>query len=324
VNPTDHIAGDLARMSYHTGIVFPRHTKVELPKRHIHFNKYKKQRIDMVTIGDSFSNGGGGGLNNYYQDYIATYSNLSVLNLPSLKGAKNYIEVIALLNNSGWLTKKGVKYVLLSSVQRLSVDRFSGDINFKLKASYNIDNSIINSYDIYNPKSKDKQKITFINNLNANAIKYNVKFMFKGYGKYKSYCIDRLSKDFFTSNIKNEIIFYKDDIAVIQRETKKKLFKLNSNLNRLANKLSKNGIKLFYMPAVDKYNLYSPYITSNTYAKSSYFEILRELPKKYIFIDTKKILSKELENGEKDIFFSDDTHWSHKASEAIFKSVKIE
>ena len=36
-------------------------------------------------------------------------------------------------------------------------------------------------------------------------------------------------------------------------------------------------------------------------------------------IKIKKILSEQLEKGEKDIFYADDTHWSQKASEVIIK-----
>jgi hypothetical protein len=100
-------------------------------------------------------------------------------------------------------------------------------------------------------------------------------------------------------------------------ETKDNIELLNENFNVLARDLSQKGIKLIFMPAVDKYNLYRPYIVSNIYKESIFFEYLETLPKEYIFINTKKILSKELENGEKDIFFADDTHWSYKASEKI-------
>jgi hypothetical protein len=47
--------------------------------------------------------------------------------------------------------------------------------------------------------------------------------------------------------------------------------------------------------------------------------MLRPLKKEYIFIDTKKILSPLLKQGVKDLYYSDDTHWSYKASEAIAK-----
>ena len=36
-----------------------------------------------------------------------------------------------------------------------------------------------------------------------------------------------------------------------------------------------------------------------------------------------KYLDVEVKNGVKDIFYSDDTHWSHKASEAIFKNIRF-
>jgi hypothetical protein len=76
------------------------------------------------------------------------------------------------------------------------------------------------------------------------------------------------------------------------------------------------------MPAVDKLNLYSKYIVNNKYGESTFFEQLRPLKKEYILIDTKTILEQEVDRGVKDIFYSDDTHWSYKASEAIAKNLK--
>jgi len=76
------------------------------------------------------------------------------------------------------------------------------------------------------------------------------------------------------------------------------------------------------MPAVSKYDLYSKYIINNTYSQDKFFDNFRTMKKDYIFIDTKEILGKELENGVKDIFYCDDTHWSYKASQAIAKYLK--
>ena len=59
---------------------------------------------------------------------------------------------------------------------------------------------------------------------------------------------------------------------------------------------------------------------SNNYSESIFFEYLSTLDKKYIFINTKEILSKNLENSERDIFYADDTHWSYKASNNIIES----
>jgi hypothetical protein len=71
------------------------------------------------------------------------------------------------------------------------------------------------------------------------------------------------------------------------------------------------------MPAVNKYDLYSDYISDNRQPNDPFFGTIRPLEKNYLFVDTKDILEKELIKGELDIFYSDDTHWSFKASKAI-------
>jgi len=42
-----------------------------------------------------------------------------------------------------------------------------------------------------------------------------------------------------------------------------------------------------------------------------------------LFIDTKEILARTLENNELGIFHQDDTHWTWKASKAIFSTIRI-
>ena len=99
--------------------------------------------------------------------------------------------------------------------------------------------------------------------------------------------------------------------------------KINSNLNQLALLLQQRGIKLYFMPVVDKYELYADYILGNRYGRSDFFEQMRTQNKKYSFIDTKYLLGDLLRNGVKDVYYVDDTHWSWKASNAIFTSVKF-
>ena len=77
------------------------------------------------------------------------------------------------------------------------------------------------------------------------------------------------------------------------------------------------------MPVVDKYNLYSNFIVDNPYPRSTFFEKLRQLPKRYAFIDTKQILMEELERGELDLYYPDDSHWSWKAPQKIFNTVRF-
>jgi hypothetical protein len=78
------------------------------------------------------------------------------------------------------------------------------------------------------------------------------------------------------------------------------------------------------MVVVDKLDLYSSYLGKNPYGENLLFSLLRPMDKSYTFIDTKKILLEELVNNEtKDLFFADDTHWTYRASEAIFKQVRF-
>ncbi len=334
------IVGDLARMTYSIDLIDKRYVDINLERKHINHFLYNDENIDLITIGDSFSEGAGGGKNPYYQDYIANNFNLNVLNINLEKDNKNYIETIYGLLNSGKLEEKNIKYILIESVQRRSLERFSiNDINrqiviedfdiFKgfhqdfIKPEKNVDLSflqvILNMF-----KKTDKDEVSVINNLNQNALIYNLRFELKGYGKMSSHVYrEKLNKDFFSTKVSNELLFYDEDLKYLNLETKENIELLNENFNILARDLLQKGIKLIFMPAVDKYNLYRPYIISNNYKESIFFEYLETLPKEYIFINTKKILSKELENGDKDIYYADDTHWSYKASQAIVNSTKF-
>lgn len=338
VFPKDNsVVGDLSRMTYSVDLIDKKFEKISLEKLHIKQNEYEGQNIDFITIGDSFSQGASGGLNPYYQDYIATLYNKNVLNIEAFKESKNYIETIYSLLNSGELEKRAVKYVLIESVQRRSLERFSvNDINTSLsidksllrnniKMNYNIqeitsaNDTLIDIIKKLFSKSTNND-ISVINNLNQNALIYNLRFKIKGYGKMTSHVYrEKLSQDLFSKDISGDLLFYYEDLKYLGLETKQNIELLNDNFNKLSHALAKKNIKLIFMPAVDKYNLYRPYIVSNIYNESIFFEYLETLPKDYIFINTKKILSKELEKGEKDIFYVDDTHWSYKASKTIIK-----
>lgn len=227
--------------------------------------------------------------------------------------------------------------MLIESVQRRSLERFSvNDINTSLsidksllrnniKINYNIqeitsaNDTLIDIIKKLFSKSTNND-ISVINNLNQNALIYNLRFKIKGYGKMTSHVYrEKLSQDLFSKDVSGDLLFYYEDLKYLGLETKQNIELLNDNFNKLSHALAKKNIKLIFMPAVDKYNLYRPYIVSNIYNESIFFEYLETLPKDYIFINTKKILSKELEKGEKDIFYVDDTHWSYKASKTIIK-----
>ncbi len=309
--------GDLARLGYIIDSKQLRRAVVDLPKRHIEFKDYNGQPVDMIVIGDSFSNGGGEGKNSYYQDYIATYNNFTVLNITMYK--QGPAETVMYLFNSGLLDKIQPRYLLMQSVERYCSERFSGKIDLnltedlhKLEAHYK---EVTDSFN-YLPK------LSFMNDGNVKYLYYRLMYLFSD-SPTNQVIARKLSRPFFDVKNDNLLLFYKDDIKNIPRQNREAVVSLNNNINRLSELLSKRGIKLYFMPSVDKYNLYSEFIVDNPYPRSVFFEELRPLPKNYGFIDTKQILLEVVQRGEKDIYYADDTHWSWRASELIFKNVSF-
>ena len=121
---------------------------------------------------------------------------------------------------------------------------------------------------------------------------------------------------------------YKDDINNLHTYNEETIYHINSNLNQLAKLLKTLNIKLYFMPASDKYNTYHPYIIATPYGKSNLFSLFATLPKIYYFVNTEKILQDQLRQQTIDLYYSDDTHWSFKANKAIanaeiFKNIML-
>lgn len=316
ITKDDKISGDLARMGYFSALSHDRYDEVNLSNKHIEREEYNGEEIDLLTIGDSFSNGGGKGLNSYYQDYLASKKDISILNLLNYQEkTRSYIETVYLLANSGFLEKTKVKYILIESVVRKSVQRFSREVNSDINDTY--DN--ISKFYAFNTNKKERVSlpdVSFINNANFKFLSYNILYNFSDNAFISKVHRVKLNKDLFSIG-KRDLLFYHDSILDFDNNNLDNLNLMNNNFNDLALFLKEKGIKLIFMPAVNKYDLYSDFIKNNKYKKDPFFEIYRSLEKEYIFIDTKDILYKQLLNNEKDIYYVDDTHWSYKASDII-------
>lgn len=317
--------GDLGRISYQKDSIFYREDKQLLEKKHKKFLEPQNLKADMITLGDSFSNGGGAGLNKYYQDYIATNHDLDVLNIGYFSGM-NYIDTIISLVNSNLINKIQPKYILISSVNRNFHKYLLGKID---ENKYYDENKIKNALfskgklEIEDIIKNEFKNIKFINNLNFKALKYTFFYNFDD-NAYESSCyIFDLKESLFNIKNSDKLLITKEDLYFNSNNIEN-IKNLNKNLNQLSRILKKKGITLIYMPVVDKYDLYFDYIKNNKYPAIEFFDKFRKLKKEYIVIDTKEILMKLLEKKEKDIFYSDDTHWSYKASEAIFKDKSLD
>lgn len=310
--------GDLARLSYRQEIVLPKGDDRNLIKKHFDYSTQKP--VDIITIGDSFSQGKGEGENKYYQDFIASNQNLNVLNIRPLP--QGLFETVLILKNSGLLATLKPKAIIIESVERGAIKRFSKDMDWNETLSVGTVEKLVLK-DIDKHKKYTPNELSFINKLNYNSVIYNLLYNFDDNAYFSKVHITSLNESFFTGNCPDCLYFLSSDIKNIRLSNKEAITKLNQNFNQLQNILLPDEIDLYFMPAVDKYNLYSKYISNNKYAGSEFFELLRKEKKIYKFIDTKKSLRILTDNKIKNVYHPDDTHWSSIASKHIFEEMRF-
>ena len=305
--------GDLTRMGYIDTSKQFRKNIDDLPRRHVELKDYAGGTFDVVTIGDSFSNGGAGGKNRFYQDYIATINGMNVLNIPPYKDL-DPVRTISIMLNSGFLDSLHTRYVLVGMHEWGYMPELASPVDFSVS---------MDPEDIKRLKPMDYNVphpfVSFINNGNAKFVLNKLLYQFSDHAFFSSVYKCKLSQSLFNASDDSTLLF----LRMKTISDRKAIQAMNDNLNTLADRLSARGITLVFMPCVDKFVLYSQFVINNPYPVSTFFEDLNKLPKRYRFINTKEILIDHLRNGEKDLFYADDTHWSWKASEAIFNNQRF-
>lgn len=132
-----------------------------------------------------------------------------------------------------------------------------------------------------------------------------------------------LDRDFFTSNEPRKLYFYCADILnglSIEESVRPKIKEV---FNLLTTKAHERGIAFILMIPVDKYDIYQDYIVDNPYdhpkrVNEEVREILGDIPEVLL---SKYYLLPLIDKGEKDVFLYDNSHWSYKASEVVGKEL---
>ncbi len=312
--------GDLARLGY--ALKQKRITRDNLPKRHLEMKEYRGQQIGLLTIGDSFSQGGGGGLNRYYQDAIASTTGMPVLNVypyydKQSKAPKidqlDPVRTLLVFIHSGYLDRIRPRFILLESVERSCGQRLDSSLDLQQSATI----TQLEHYYQQDFNAVDRlPPATFLNDANLKFVYYNLRYFITGKG-HPTVPRVALKQPLFSGDTPATLLYLSDDVRLLTHPKQLDVETINRNLNLIADLLAQKGIKLYFMPVVDKFNLYRPYMARTDLPQSSFFETIRPLPKRYQFVDTKALLADELKRGALDIFHYDDTHWTWKAAQAI-------
>lgn len=264
----------------------------------------KRESFDVLTLGDSFSSG-------EYQDYLVNQYGLKIMNARVRESCLN--EMYTLLDY-GIIDEIKPRVIIIEIVER-GVQGQLGRSEFVRKNLPEVPREKMAA-----PKPANIGKsissgilppVMVLGNFRfvRSKIRYRLHPNRSSGGAY----ITKLDRELFSNPGYEDVLFhFYEDLNYLQETLNPEM--LNQNLNTAARVLKAKGIKLIFFAAADKYDLYYPYILDKQgRPENTLFQKLRELQdKEYTYIDTMKILRQELDRGEKDIYWQDDTHWSSK------------
>ncbi|MBX2860098.1 MAG: hypothetical protein KTR14_02610 [Vampirovibrio sp.] len=326
--------GDLARLGYLVGAANPRVPKNTLPNKHLTtWQPGISPPIDVVTIGDSFFEGKGHGLNNYFQDHLATQYDLTVLHLERYPAnTRNPFLTLAHALNSGLLQKIGPKVVILECMDskvlpNTKAMRASG--GFDLETYDNLQ-ALLTYYQAPTATQLEKEgeeayfkSLPFLNSANSQLVMFNALYPFID-RPFKSQVVWADITTPLFSKAPRKLAFHHNQVEMATRTHAEEVAQANTLVNQAAEALSKQGIRLVFMPVVNKYDLYHPALVDKShYPKPQFFQHLRPLPRTYALIDTQAILRPAVAKGVVDLYHADDSHWTHRAIEQVVSEIEL-
>ena len=300
--------GDLNRMGS-MATASPLTEDVHYPKHHTKLDNYlasgKTESFDVLTLGDSFSNGAG---RSYYQDYLVNQYGIKVINAYV---TNHCLRDLYILLNAGIIDEIKPLVIILESVAR--------NVQERLGKTFITRESETERYSVQQFSKPTAVKVSegLIPSVMFQAnVKYLTNKLYHFYYPQQlsdEVYIAKLDRNFFTnSGQENTLLYIYKDFKFLKEALNAEMMK--QNLNTAARLLKAKGIKLVFFAAADKYDLYYPYIIDKKgRPENPFFQKMRGVQgKEYIYIDTITPLREALARGEQDVYWLSDTHWSHK------------
>lgn len=274
----------------------------------------------ILTIGDSFSQQGVGG----YQNYLATlYPGWKIYNFKPAEGAgdKYQIYIDMLIED-----KPLPRIVILESVERelannLSNMRFyiqtkgNDKIGTEEKTNYDLD-SKYKKYELckltkFIKEKKEELKTEFL---------YTQEFVKKYLDIDNPVKKLKLNSKFFScKGSEDDLFFYYYDLNNVAEEMYRESW---LKLDTLLSITEQKGICFIYLVASDKYDLYKDFTIYDKYKVNGQLNYYDKYNSNIKFMNCKNILYPHIKRGEKDIYKCNDSHWSPIASRYIANEIK--
>lgn len=254
----------------------------------------------IVTIGDSFSQQEERG----YQNFLAHRLGEPVTNIRLIQGTDPEQAALDLLQAGFFDTLPEVKWVIVESVERALVER-----NLHLDPDRRTAESPLLREEVQaaGPDSG--------NGLLGRAFRQSKDWMLLNLGlarnPVRTATLDRPC--FTLPGRESTLYFYKEDLDRLT-VSDAELATVRESLRTLHDRFQARGIKLLFLMAVDKYELYQHFIVDNSHPQRPLGSLLQELDSLEFFVDPLPALRERLEAGEQDLYMGHDTHWSQKSA----------
>ena len=250
----------------------------------------------IITIGDSFSQFGEYGYNQFFAEKL----DCDVVNVHRHPYAPEQL-FISLVNND--LIRRG-SVVVVESVERSMLGRL-----------YNLD--LLDTILVHSDNSMVESKLSLLDEtliwvrtslgLKQPIVKFHTdRELFSHPTRHKELYIynSKWSED-------GDILF---EEATFDTMYVKQAFRNLCSLHEFA---EANGIRLIYLVAADKYDVYEPFITEEHPRNPT----LDSLPKEDWVVNTKSILQAAAFEGLRDVYYINNTQWSPIGSELVAKEL---
>lgn len=263
------------------------------------------QNVEILTIGDSFSQGYESGYQNFLGHHLdKTISNIRIDGISSTNVAATLIEKKMIPN---------CKVLIIESVERYLLN----NLNEETSIAENITQQKIISGSLGVGQAEHKEKIWGFADFYKLTSYYKTKFFSSS--KYKKLT---LSVPLFTAGKYSYSLYiynnkeHNDGDLLFADITEQKIQKAKDKLAELHRLGAKHNIQIIYLVAADKYDMYYDYIKDNPYPINPTFSYFSDFDTSF-FVNSKKILLPYIKNGVKDIYRVNDTHWSPKAAKIV-------
>lgn len=267
---------------------------------------------DVVVIGDSFSHGGGVGKQGDYVNHLAHETGQRVVVFAPNNIVGSPIQVAYDVLKLGVIDSSNSKNLIVEEVERYLISRHR---------SFADDHTSL-------PRPKKQEELVQETKKENKRKDFSPLLRVKDYLFYHLFGANpiykvQLSRQLFTSNEPDILYFYSDDVKSDYDAFFDNRQSVVDSYKAVIDLAKERGVNLVILIACDKYDMYQDFILDNPYpAKTLNEDIAKWMaPELDRFVIAKQVLHPLLEQGVKDVYLFNDTHWSPASSRLIAAEV---